>query len=154
MNEYLFFIRLFCLSPYCPLILYLDFALQWQAYLCFPGRRWYTVCVSNRSVTVFFQLPSLCSGLSLAASYPSVNPYSSFSLSLSLWRSYKTKMGAGPSSASSTQSLECQRAHPKSCEFENAQCLYSGMYCFYIATAHWIWLFNAECTSGFWVVWN
>ncbi len=62
-------------------------------------------------------------------------------------------MGACPSSASSTQSVECQRAYPKSCEFENALCLYPGMYCFHTATAYSIWLFKTECTSGFWAVW-
>ena len=51
-------------------------------------------------------------------------------------------MGACPSSASSTQRVECQQAYPKSYKFENALCRYPGMYCFYIATAHWIWLFS------------
>lgn len=49
---------------------------------------------------------------------------------------------------------ERQQAYPQSCHFENALCLYPGMYCFYTATAHWIWLFNTGCTSGFWAVWT
>lgn len=74
--------------------------------------------------------------------------------SLLLWRTSKTKMGACPSSASSTRSVECQQTYPKSCKFENALCLYTGMYCFHIATAQWIWLFKTESTSGFGAAWN
>lgn len=59
-------------------------------------------------------------------------------------------MGACPSSASSTQSVECQQAYPESCKFQNAP----GMYCFFMAAALWIWLFNTECISGFWAVWT
>lgn len=35
-------------------------------------------------------------------------------LSFSRWRSYKSKMGARPSSASSTRCVECQQAYPQS----------------------------------------
>lgn len=144
---YLFFICLFCLSPSCPTLSGLCspvvglFMCSWEE----------VIYVSAADLWQFLSASQFMQQWAKHHCFISFSEYT-LSPSLSLWRSSKTKMGACPSSASSTQSVECQQAYPDSCKVENALCLYPGMYCFYMATAHWMWLFNTECTSGFWAV--